>query len=173
MASLSRVSVASNLPSLNVPLRVSESEPYPMSRPPRAPAGAVPHTLKTTLPSVASFVVSLFPVPAPALSELLPAGAALFEFPLPPESFLLPPPMTATAIPMTTNNPMMPRQPRPTTFPTERFFGGSGWNGGCPYGGCPLPHPGCCGGGGGGGVVVSPWGVLGGRGGIGVLYKRG
>lgn len=60
-------------------------------------------------------------------------GAALFAFPLPLESLLLlPPPMAATTTRMTTNRPTMPRQPRPTTFPTERFFGGCGWNGGCP-----------------------------------------
>src|SRR3954451_24651938 len=117
---------------------------------PRAPAGAVPHTLKTTtfLPAfcLLSSFVSLPPESSAALSlfdvePLTLVVSALLE------SFELePPPATALMRAIRTKRPTRPRQPRPMTFPAPAFFGGGGANGGCPKGCWGPPHPGCCGG---------------------------
>src|ERR1044072_3592448 len=115
---------------------------------PRAPAGAVPHTLKITtllpvffsafssLPSEASAVSWPFDVEPPAL-----VSSALLES-FEPE----PPPATAPMRAIRTKRPASPRQPRPMTFPAPGFFGGGGANGGCPKGCWGPPDPGCCGG---------------------------
>src|SRR5438067_3945429 len=115
-----------------------------MSRPPSAPAGAVPHTLKTTVSAdLLDFVPPAFALEPPGfvlppatlavLDELAVALALLLV--------LLPPLLVATAaMAMMTNRPTMPRQPKPRILPTLRFFGGGGAHCGC----CGAPHCGCC-----------------------------
>src|SRR4051794_15992375 len=120
---------------------------------PRAPAGAVPHTLKTT-----TFLPVFFSAFSSLTSE---ASAVSWPFDVerldvePPalvpsaflESFELePPPATAPMRAIRTKRPTSPRQPSPMTFPAPAFFFGGGPNGGCPRGCWGPPHPGCCGG---------------------------
>src|SRR4051794_23896020 len=103
---------------------------------PRAPAGAVPHTLKTTtflsaFGSLSTFL-SLLPEPSAALSLFGVEPLALVVSALLESLELEPPPTTALMRAIRTKRPTRPRQPRPMTFPAPAFFGGGGPNGGCP-----------------------------------------